>query len=150
MCQADNTRKKYLPIFYYGCNLKRVSLLGVKSSTLPVDSLQSRGKQRHQPVGLSTTVRPYLIHAKASNKSVYSVETTYMQLSSVIHPQSNKNGGNLNHKGSTLVRLRKEKQISPRSLCYTQQGHSLLLILCKIYPTIGWVRIVTSLTDGYR
>ncbi len=68
MCYTWKEKAGYLPIFYNGCNLKRVRLLGVKSPAFPVDSLQSRRKQRHQPVGLSTTGRPCFIHAKASKK----------------------------------------------------------------------------------
>ena len=61
-------RTGHLPVFDNGCYLKRVGLFGVKPPAFPVDSLESGGKQRHQPVGLSTTGRPYLIHATASNK----------------------------------------------------------------------------------
>ncbi|PWA26064.1 hypothetical protein CCH79_00001620 [Gambusia affinis] len=49
-------------------SLKRVGLIGIKSPTFPIYSLQSGRKQWHQPVGLRTTVRPYFIHTTASNK----------------------------------------------------------------------------------
>lgn len=63
--QCSNNSAGYLPVFHNGCDLKWVSLLGVKSPAFPVDSLQSRGKQRHQPMGWGTAARPYLIHTKA-------------------------------------------------------------------------------------
>lgn len=69
MWQCSNKYVGYLPIFYNRCDLKRVSLLGVEPPTFPVDSLQPRGKQWHHPMGWSTAARPYLIHAKAFNKS---------------------------------------------------------------------------------
>lgn len=104
----DNDNKTgYLPVFHNGCNLKRVGLLGVESPAFPVDSLQSGRKQRHQPVGRSTTGRPDLIHAKASNNSGYSREKRriWNMFCCLPRAQTNKNETNLNSKGFTLVIL---------------------------------------------
>lgn len=89
--QCRNNKVGYLPIFYNSCDLKWVSLLGVKPPTFPVDRLQSRENQWHHPMGWSAAGRPYLIHAKAVNKST-SKKKVSMAKCFYIFPFSTKTG----------------------------------------------------------
>lgn len=145
--QCSNKNVCYLPIFYNGCDLKWVSLLGVKPPTFSVDSLQSRGKQWHHPMGWSTAGRPYLIHAKALNK-VFLLKSSYGQVLLLTSPVQQKQTIAM-QRGFRKVIMSNETEVEPRSLNYSQQGRSLLhTSRQKSHLRIGWKRVVTSLIDG--